>query len=114
MGPLLQAGRYGHIRVRQELNVQGLFSILGTGRLISYLCMGCVTGGEATISVRHLFAVPPLHAAARQSASASQFSRPCDFPCWPSQILSLIILKSKTDGPFLWIPQCIAVFPLPN
>lgn len=42
MGPLLQAGRYGHIGVHQELNVQGLFSILGTGRLISYLCMGCV------------------------------------------------------------------------
>lgn len=64
------------------------------------------------ISVPRLFTIPHLHTAAGQSASALQFTRPCNLPCWPSHILSLIILKSKTDGSFIWIPQCIAVVPL--
>lgn len=122
MGPLLPAGRHGRVGVHQELNVRDCSAFWGQADLFLTCAQaasscGFYSGrcrGGYEFSSLPFWRSPPLRAAARQSASALRFSRPRNFPCWPSQMLSLIILKSKTDGPFLWIPPCIAVVPLSN
>lgn len=95
----------------------GLFSISGTSRLISCLGMGYVQLWVLFWSLEErlrfqfiafLLFPPPRH---RQAVSLS-IAILCHFPCWPSQILSAIILKSKKEGPFPWILPCIVVVPL--